>query len=480
MRAFLVISLFLVYASHASAQTFANFLSRVNSAPAPDRPAIVDSFMSAVPGFPYIEETNQVHFLYRGTANSASVAGDMNGWTPGTDNLSLIGGTDLWYFSHVFEVDARLDYKFVLNGSNWILDPRNPYTVTGGFGPNSELRMPEFVQPPEIENYPDVPVGAIRDTMFASSIMGNTRRVRVYTPEGYSESDDRYPLLVVHDGLDFINLARCDRVLNYLIHYNLIEPMIAVFVPPVNREAEYAGNLQDEFGAFLTTELLPWVDSAYRTMADPVKRGNLGASNGGNIALWLGVTYPDEFGQVVAFSSNVQESISGALSQNPDLPLRFYIDIGTYDIAQLIPLVQNLQQILQNQDYPYQYHEWHDGHSWGNWRGHIDDALRFTYPSPNDESPRPIEVPVSFELRQNYPNPFNPTTTVSFVLGHRQFVDLAVFSTTGGTVTSLARDVYETGLHEFVFGGTDLPTGTYFARLLAGVQSDTIKMILVK
>ncbi len=206
----------------------------------------------------------------------------------------------------------------------------------------------------------------------------------------------------------------------------------------------------------------------------------MGASNGGNIALWLGITYPDEFGQVIAFSSNVQGSISNTLSQNADLPLRFFIDIGTYDIDVLIPLVQNLQQILQNQNYPYLYHEWHDGHSWGNWRGHIDDALRFTFPSLTPVLEPSGLFPASIDLVQNYPNPFNPTTTISFMLSHRQFVDLTVFSVSGRLVTSLARDVYGAGIHEFVFDGTDLPSGTYFARLLAGAQSDTIKMILVK
>ncbi len=479
MRFSQIILLVIFHASLGEAQTFSDFLSRVNSAPNAERPAIVDSFMAAVPAFPYIESTLQVHFLYRGTAGTVQVPGDMNGWTPGAANMTQVSGTDLWYYSRIFEADARLDYKFVTNGSNWILDPRNPFTVTGGFGPNSELRMPEFVQPPEIENYPDVPQGAIRDTMFTSSVMGNTRRVRVYTPPGYAESQSRYPLLLVHDGLEFITLARCERVLNYLIHHNQIQPLIAVFVPPVSREAEYAGNLQDQFGQFITTELLPFVDSAYRTETNPILRGTMGSSNGGNIALWLGVTYPEVFGQIIAFSSNVEGNISSVLEQNADLPLRFYIDIGTYDIAVLIPLVHDLQQTLENQGYPYFYQEIHDGHSWGNWRNHIDDALRFTFPS-QVSAPEPPKLPVIMELAQNYPNPFNPITNIEFTLIHRQFVSLDIFDTTGRLVTTLASDFYDAGLHEFVFNATAESSGTYFARLIAGGQVDAIKMVLIK
>lgn len=479
MRLMTITTFLAAYASLAMGQTFSAFLSRVNSVPNAERPAIVDSFMTAVPGFPYIEETMQVHFLYRGPASSAQVPGDMNGWTPSAANMTQISGTDLWYYSRFFEADARLDYKYVLNGSNWILDPRNPYTVTGGFGPNSELRMPEFVQPPEIENYPEVAQGVIRDTMFTSSVMGNTRRVRIYTPPGYENSGQSYPLLLVHDGLEFITLARCERVLNYLIHHNQIRPLIAVFVPPVDRTPEYAGDRQDEFGQFITTELLPFVDSAYRTDSDPQNRGTMGSSNGGNIALWLGVTFPETFGQVIAFSSNVEQNITAVLEQNDDLPLRFYLDIGTYDIPVLIPRVQGLVQILENQEYPYFYQEIHDGHSWGNWRGHIDDALRFTFPSTT-EAPERVVLPVSFKLAQNYPNPFNPTTTIELALQERMYVSLDVFDTTGRLVESLANGMYDIGNHEFVFNGTQLPTGSYLARVVANGRVSAIRMILVK
>ena len=89
---------------------------------------------------------------------------------------------DLGYASRKFETDARLDCKFILNGSNWILDPRNPHQVTGGSGPNSELRMPAYVPSPEILYYPAIPHGTVTDTLIASDTLKNSRHVRVYTP----------------------------------------------------------------------------------------------------------------------------------------------------------------------------------------------------------------------------------------------------------------------------------------------------------
>src|SRR3989339_955036 len=261
---YLICTVIAVMAASASGQTFNDFITRLNVAPIQDRPAIVDSFMNAAGSFPFIEGDTLTHFIYRGSSSSVNLAGDQTGWDPSGHSFNFISGTDFWYLNADYEADARLDYKFVLTGNNWILDPLNPYTCSGGFGPNSELRMPDYVAAPEIQYYPAIPHGSIQDTMFFSSNMNNTRRIRVYLPPGYSSSTDDYPLMLFHDGLEYISLANADRVLDYLINEQTIEPVIGIFVPPVNREAEYAGNLQDEFGAFITEEVMPWVDASFR------------------------------------------------------------------------------------------------------------------------------------------------------------------------------------------------------------------------
>ncbi|MCB1060361.1 MAG: T9SS type A sorting domain-containing protein [Calditrichaeota bacterium] len=436
--------------------------------------------MAAVPGFPMIEETDQVHFLYRAEATSVMIPGDMNNWSPDSDVMTRISGTDLWYRSKLLEHDARLDYKFVVNNSNWILDPLNPNTVTGGFGPNSELRMPGFVQPLEIINYPDIDHGSLRDTMFTSEFLGNTRRVRVYTPFGYDPDSDCYPFLLVHDGLDYINLGSATRILDYLIYHGQITPLIAVFVPAVNRNPEYTGNQQAAFGRFITEELLPWIDEEYNTCSAPQSRGSAGASNGGNISLWLAVTYPEVFGLVLAQSPFVQSSITDTLAIRDDLGLKFYLDIGTYDIPQLIPLTENLHELLQTQNYQqfYQFH--HDGHSWGNWRAHFDEALLYLYPAQTSSEPRTGELADEFSLSQNFPNPFNPSTTLTLNLTRRSYVSLTVYNLQGQVVDTLAKEVLESGSFDFVFDGAGLPSGIYFARLTAGQITQTVKMILLK
>jgi hypothetical protein len=116
---------------------FDAFLQRINQAETSGRQAIADSFLTAQTAFPLIESDTIATYIYTGNVSSVYVPGDANGWNANAFPMSKVPNTNLWYRVQNFEADARLDYKFVLNGSNWILDPRNDQKVSGGFGPNS-------------------------------------------------------------------------------------------------------------------------------------------------------------------------------------------------------------------------------------------------------------------------------------------------------------------------------------------------------
>jgi enterochelin esterase family protein len=360
------------------AQTFQHFLDRINAIPLHERQAMADSFITACRAFPFIENDSLAHFIFTGASGSIVMAGDATHWNP-SQNLSLIPGTNFWYLTKIYESDARLDYKFVTGGSNWILDPRNPKTCAGGFGPNSEIRMGGNTPSPEVQYYTDIHHGTFRDTVFHSNFLNNSRLVRVYLPPSYPAAAE-YPLILFHDGLEYINLAAANYVLDYLIAHKMISPVIAVFVPPVDRQPEYAGTKIDLFTSFITGELMPFIDQKYRTSKDPMKRATLGASDGGNIALYLGIKAPSCFGRIAAHSSDVIDAISSALKNGPKLNLDFYLDIGTYDIAQLIPMVHNLANLLQARRYSFSFSEIHEGHSWGNWKEHLRLPLMQFFP----------------------------------------------------------------------------------------------------
>ena len=166
LKNILFVSIFIFSESLFAQSGFQQFLNRVNSiSDSTEKAAVVDSFMTIAreQGIPFIEDSN-ANFIYLGNTNTISVAGDFNGWNPNANMMNNLTQTSFWYFSKIFEMNARLDYKFVLNGNNWILDPENPHTITGGYGPNSELAMPEYIQPWEIEYNPVIEHGSIITT----------------------------------------------------------------------------------------------------------------------------------------------------------------------------------------------------------------------------------------------------------------------------------------------------------------------------
>jgi enterochelin esterase family protein len=390
MRKILLVPFMLfLCASIAQSQSFDAFISRVNGLPENQKQAVTDSFLLAQPHFPVVENDSVCHFIYTGTAQTVSIAGDATGWDPGVLLLQKLSGTTLWYTTVTYPSDARLDYKIVVNTSNWILDPRNPYTCLGGYGPNSELRMPLYDYPEEADPDAGIAHGQLSDTSFYSVNLANSRTILVYVPAGYSTSGKRYPVIYVHDGPDYVNLCSAATIFDNLAHAGRMAEVIGVFIPAVDRTAEYAGNKQQKFTKFMTEEIVPWIDNRYRTFPDAAHRMVLGASNGGNISLWLGMSHPEIFGLVAAQSSNVQEEIQNGFQNDPKRDLSLYIDIGRYDIDVLKPLVENLKNTLQQKGYNYKYQLNNDGHSWGNWKSHLKGALEFLMPPKTGTEDKP-------------------------------------------------------------------------------------------
>ncbi len=391
-----VLLLLMIPGTGLQARTFDDLLEQIAAAPVASRQALADSFIAGITATPLIEGDTLVHFLYRGDAVSVNVPGDFNSWDKAAGPMVRLDGTDLWHDSRTFEPDARLDYKFVVDGSRWILDPNNPLTCTGGFGPNSELRMPGYRPPPEIEVYPNVARGTLQEISFHSTHLENRRTIQIYLPPGYAAADaadtaaavdgagaveHRYPLILFHDGLEYVSLAHADRILDYLIHHGRIDPTLAVFVPPIDRRGEYVGGRRKAFTRFIVEELIPWVDEHYRTDPRPTRRAVMGASNGGDIALWLGVSHPEVFGNVGAQSTTIKGDIFDLFKNGPKLDLTLSLDLGTYDIPGIIPMVRGFIPVLEEQGYRFRYGEYPEGHSWGLWRAHIDDALELFFPA---------------------------------------------------------------------------------------------------
>jgi hypothetical protein len=97
------------------------------------------------------------------------------------------------------------------------------------------------------------------------------------------------------------------------------------------------------------------------------------------------------------------------------------------------------------------------------------------------EAVEPVRGPVAqtFAVGQNYPNPFNPTTTLPIELAKTARVTLTIYDETGRLVSQNEFEL-SAGQHQLPVNGSDWATGTYFARVVAAAQAQTVKMQLVK
>jgi enterochelin esterase family protein len=123
------------------------------------------------------------------------------------------------------------------------------------------------------------------------------------------------------------------------------------------------------------------MEEKYAISKDPHKRATVGASLGGNIALSLGITHPESFGKIAAQSSSVSKKVSGLYRDGKKQDIVLYLDLGRYDLYNLIPMVHNFIPVLKLKNYNFRYYEFPEGHSWGNWKAHLNLFLKQFFPN---------------------------------------------------------------------------------------------------
>jgi enterochelin esterase-like enzyme len=328
-------------------------------------------------------------FLYRGDAEIVKWAGDFNGWNPNYEGFSgeKVGLSNIWMVKAKFPLDARLDYKIVRN-TTWILDTSNPNIQYSGFGPNSELRMPDWVFPSETILDDGANRGTLTSTITIISKpenLGYIINYKVYIPFGYNGFDN-LPVVYVTDGHEYSDdrLGAMLIVMDNLIHQGNIKPIIAVFIDPREpgntsnnrRMSEYRANIK--FANFVADELVPHVDANYKTDPRPVSRAILGTSLGGWNSAYFGHQKSETFGLIAIHSPAFDEKIIEAYASTEKLPLKIFMSTGTIFDTQV--RARQMKEILEEKQYPHHYIEVNEGHSWGNWRALIDEPLRYFFP----------------------------------------------------------------------------------------------------
>lgn len=389
-----------------AAPTFPTWRRRLEQAKArelPDEVARFAQVLKAV-GTPMIDGS-AVHFVYYDAdARQVAATGEFNQWDRRGTPLLPLGNTGIFYRTMDFQGPVRVEYKLIVDGE-WVTDPFCPNNIDNGIGEkNSYFVVGDLRDPPELEVSASVPRGRVQEFEFESEVLHNRRRVYVYMPANYQEQvNDGFPVLYVHDGGEYLTRARLPTILDNLIHNQEIPPLMAVMVDPIDRLREYLAN--EEYARFTETELIPHIDKTYRTLARREGRGVIGASLGGLISTYLGLSRPHLFSKVGGQSSalflldgergsslvndllkrfgvsrNSWGNAKGLAALVAELrtPIAFYFDVGKYE-PQFIPAHQRLVPLLEAQGCPCLYQELIGGHNWTSWRAHLKDLLTFLW-----------------------------------------------------------------------------------------------------
>ena len=356
--------------------------------------AAVDRFLAAH-AFPLVEGPS-VTFAWRGQAEAVRLRHFVFG-LPAVQPFTRLEGTDLWY--HVLELPprSRLEYKIELvrgGVGTWIEDPLNPLVARDPFGANSVCHGAGYEVPEWTRPDPEARPGTLEDHAFESAAFGRTAHLTLYKPARF-RAGKRYPLLVVHDGGDYLAYSGLKTVLDNLVHRLEVAELVVALSHPGERLVEYADD--PRHARFLVEELVPFVETQVPILEAPAARGLMGASFGAVASLAAAWRHPGRFGRLLLQSGSFAFTDIGAGARGPafapivgfvnayrDDPVRVaekvFVSCGQYE--SLIYENRSLVPLLQETGMDVRYVENRDGHNWENWRDRLREGLSWLHPGP--------------------------------------------------------------------------------------------------
>jgi enterochelin esterase-like enzyme len=344
----------------------------------------VDRFLAGR-SFPIVEGTH-VTFVYRGEGE-VSLRHFIFG-LPSSQPMTRVAGTDLWYVTVEIPPGSRVEYK-LQRGGELIEDPLNPLRARDPFGANSVAHTPPYEVPDWIRPDPEAREGVVDEHVIGR------HAVKVYLPARFRRSR-RYPLLVVHDGDDYLRYTGMKTILDNLIHRLEVPDLVVAFTSSRDRLREYADDRAH--AAWLTDGLVPRLEQIFPLLARPQGRCLMGASFGAVASLSAAWRAPGFYGRLFlqsgsfAFTDIGKSNHRGPLFDpivsfmnrfraRPSLVAeRLFLSCGVYE--SLIYENRSIVPLLQSAGMEVRFVEARDGHNWENWRDRLRDGLTWLFPGP--------------------------------------------------------------------------------------------------
>ncbi|MBL8818364.1 MAG: endo-1,4-beta-xylanase [Planctomyces sp.] len=267
---------------------------------------ITDDFVPAStnqPGKDYPQVNSQGRVKFRIVAPEAKTVG-----VTFRDSTEFIKGEDGVWTGYTRPLDEGFHYYAIRIDGAEVPDPNSKYY----FGANrwgSAVEVPAHDR--DFYALKNVPHGQIREVLFHSKSTDTSRRAFVYTPPEYEQqTDKRYPVLYLQHGwgeneYGWSVQGHAGLIMDNLIAEGKAKPFIIVMTYGMTNEIPFGGLRNFDIGPFRTVlvdELIPFIDSRFRTLNDQPNRAMAGLSMGGMETKLITLGAPDTFSHIGLFS----------------------------------------------------------------------------------------------------------------------------------------------------------------------------------
>jgi enterochelin esterase-like enzyme len=273
------------------------------------------------------------------------------------------------------------------------LDPVNPVGHVGHEGPSGSLLHVRGNKPQDYESQ-SVPHGVLHTHIYNSSQGLGTRRAIVYTPPNYDRNRrDRFPVLYLLGGsgdteASWTTVGRAETIVDNLLAAAHAQPMIVVMpnvhITPADQPEPTPAEFRRLFGLDLVRDLIPLIDSSYRTL--PVRQGRAvaGLSMGAYQAMWFAMDHPHLVSALGVFSggifvpategeADITRYATSPMALKHPLDV-FRIAIGDRDMN--LPLSRKLDSLLTAHQIKHEFQVFPGaGHTWPFWRKCLSEML---------------------------------------------------------------------------------------------------------
>jgi enterochelin esterase-like enzyme len=286
-------------------------------------------------------------------------------------------------------------YYFTVDGVR-LTDPSNPQVKIGYVTSTTTSLLTVPGEGPAFYDVQDVPHGEIRTLLYLSRSNGVTRELTVYVPPGYDQARNRrYPVLYLLHGFandhhSWHRYGRANDILDNLLAQRKIEPFLLVM--PLGYGGAHTngdgmgiapkGDARGDASLYerdLLEDIIPMIDSKYRTLADRKHRAIVGFSMGGGQAGRFGLRHLETFSQVGIMSAGMaggsdtepMATLAANSARTNRLIDLLWIACGKDDTA--LKGARSLHQALEQAGIEHTFLETDGAHHWRVWRRYLRD-----------------------------------------------------------------------------------------------------------